>query len=67
MVKRMNSKEVLKMLKAEGWVPHIQKGSHLQLKHPTKTGKVTIPMGYDPLAPKTLLSICRQAKIKAPR
>lgn len=67
MVKRMSSREVLKMVKADGWIPHMQRGSHLQLKHPTKTGKVTIPMGNDPLPPKTLLSICRQAKIKAPR
>lgn len=47
--------------------PHAKGHTHLQLKHPTKTGNVTIPMGNDPLPPKTLLSICRQAKIKAPR
>ncbi len=67
MVKRMGSKELLKLLKGEGWLEHSQTGSHLQLRHPTQAGKATIPMGRKDLHPKTILSVCRQAKIKAPR
>lgn len=40
----MTSKEVLKLLKQDGWYEKAQKGSHLQLIHDIKKGKVTIPM-----------------------
>lgn len=39
----MNSREVLKRLKADGWEVVAQKGSHMQLKHPVKKGRVTVP------------------------
>jgi predicted RNA binding protein YcfA (HicA-like mRNA interferase family) len=28
----------------DGWQEKAQKGNHLQLVHPTKTGKVTVPI-----------------------
>lgn len=61
----MTAKEILKKLKSDGWTEKSQRGSHLQLVHPTKPGKVTIPMhtGKD-LDPKTVNSILKQAGLK---
>jgi predicted RNA binding protein YcfA (HicA-like mRNA interferase family) len=38
----MHYKELLNILKGDGWVEKAQKGSHLQLVHPVKIGKVTV-------------------------
>lgn len=35
-------KDMLKIIKKDGWVLSHQVGSHRQFTHPTKTGKVTI-------------------------
>jgi predicted RNA binding protein YcfA (HicA-like mRNA interferase family) len=40
----MKIKDLLKLLKQDGWLEKTQKGSHLQLVHPTKPGKVTVPI-----------------------
>ena len=58
----MTARRVLQILKADGWYPVRQTGSHLQLKHPTKKGLVTVPThkGRE-LPPKTLKSIWQQA------
>ena len=40
----MTAREILKILHKDGWYDVDQEGSHLQLKHPTKPGKVTLPM-----------------------
>ena len=40
----MKSAEIIRILKKDGWYEYSQKGSHLQLKHPVKGGKVTVPM-----------------------
>ncbi len=40
----MKVKELLKTLYIDGWVRKEQKGSHLQLIHPVKKGKVTVPV-----------------------
>ncbi len=54
-----------KLLEADGWYLVVTKGSHRQYKHPTKLGRVTIA-GHpnDDLAPGTLNSIYKQAKLK---
>jgi predicted RNA binding protein YcfA (HicA-like mRNA interferase family) len=39
----MTVREVLKVLVKDGWIKKHQKGSHLQLEHPVKKGKVTVP------------------------
>ena len=39
----MDSKEIIKRLKADGWQEVGQKGSHKQFKHPEKKGRVTVP------------------------
>lgn len=40
----MKAKEILKVLKQDGWYEVYQNSSHMQLKHPTKPVKVTVPM-----------------------
>tara|TARA_R110002124_G_scaffold89513_1_gene228773 strand:- start:2685 stop:2870 length:186 start_codon:yes stop_codon:yes gene_type:complete len=59
----MNSREVLKRLKANGWEVVAQKGSHVQLKHPVKKGRVTVPHPKRDLPKGTLKSIERQANL----
>lgn len=59
----MNSRDVLKLLKADGWFEVAQKGSHLQLRHPNKPGRVTLPHPKRDLAIGTLASIERQSGI----
>lgn len=39
----MSSKDMEKLILADGWVLKQQNGSHRQYVHPTKSGKVTIP------------------------
>lgn len=60
----MNSKEILKILYGDGWLEKNQVGSHKQLVHPEKPGKVTVPMHNRDLPPKTLNSILKQAGLK---
>ena len=61
----MKCEEILRILKKDGWYEHEQKGSHLQLKHPTKYGKVTVPIHGSKDIPKgTENSIWKQAGLK---
>ena len=60
----MTAKEVLKLLNQNGWSVHETKGSHFQLKHSEKQGKITIPMHGGDLKPGTLNSILKQAGLK---
>jgi predicted RNA binding protein YcfA (HicA-like mRNA interferase family) len=39
----MNSRDVVKALRAAGFVKVAQKGSHIQFKHPHWKGRVTVP------------------------
>ncbi|HEX9703552.1 MAG TPA: type II toxin-antitoxin system HicA family toxin, partial [Rhodospirillales bacterium] len=39
----ISSRDILKKLKADGWFEVGRKGSHVQLKHPAKKGRVTVP------------------------
>jgi predicted RNA binding protein YcfA (HicA-like mRNA interferase family) len=56
---------VLVLLRADGWSVERQRGSHRQLRHPTKPGTVTIAgKPGDELHPKTLASILRQARME---
>lgn len=59
----MTVREILKMLYKEGWYEESNrsKGSHIQLKHPTKPGKVTIPNHSGDIPIGTLHSIKKQA------
>jgi predicted RNA binding protein YcfA (HicA-like mRNA interferase family) len=60
----MKSKDVIRKLKAGGWVEVAIKGSHHQFRHPTKPGRVTVPHPKADLGVGTLKSIERQAGIK---
>jgi predicted RNA binding protein YcfA (HicA-like mRNA interferase family) len=61
----MKVRDAIKLIEADGWYLVITKGSHRQYKHPAKIGRVTIA-GHpnDDLAPGTLNSILKQAKLK---
>jgi predicted RNA binding protein YcfA (HicA-like mRNA interferase family) len=62
---RMKVNEILMMLKVDGWYLAATRGSHRQFKHPVKSGRVTVPgKPSDDLAPGTLNSILKQAKLK---
>lgn len=57
----MTSREVTIKFKAAGWeLVHIR-GSHQQVKHPMKQGRVTVPHPKKDLPKGTLRSIYRQA------
>jgi predicted RNA binding protein YcfA (HicA-like mRNA interferase family) len=61
----MNSKEVIQLLKKDGWYLETQKGSHKQYKHSTKKGKVTVAdHGKKEIPRGTLDSILKQAGLK---
>ena len=61
----MKVREVIRLLLDDGWVQVAQRGSHRQLKHFMKVGRVTVA-GHpnDELAPGTLRSILRQANLE---
>lgn len=57
----MTAKEVIKLLKQDGWTEKSCRGSHMQFVHPTKKGKVTVPFHKGDLDIKTAKSILKQA------
>ncbi|NCD26276.1 MAG: addiction module toxin, HicA family [Deltaproteobacteria bacterium] len=59
----MKSRDVIRRLKKEGWFVVNTEGSHVQLKHPEKSGRVTVPHPKSDLPVGTLKSIERQAGI----
>lgn len=60
----MTVREVLKLLRDDGWFFFEQNGSHIQLKHPTKKGRVTVPNHKGDLKKSTLHSILKQAGVE---
>jgi len=59
-------REIVRLVKADGWYLDCQKGSHQQFKHPVKPGKVTIPYhgSNDDLIKPIVQSILKQAGLK---
>jgi predicted RNA binding protein YcfA (HicA-like mRNA interferase family) len=57
----MNSKDIISVLRADGWVQVAQKGSPVQFKHPTKPGRVTVPHPKRDVPVGTFRSIEKQA------
>ena len=61
----MNVREVLRIIRTDGWYEATCRGSHRQFLHPWKPGKVTVAgkpsMDLDP---KTLRSIWKQAGLE---
>lgn len=57
--------EIIKRIESDGWYLVVTRGSHRQYRHSKKTGRVTIAgKPSDDLAPGTLNSILKQAKLK---
>ncbi len=61
-----SSREVLKMLKADGWYEVGCDGDHHQFKHPVKKGKVTVTHPKQTIPIGTLKSISKQSGVIFP-
>lgn len=61
----MKVKELIKLIKSDGWIQVRMRGSHRQFKHSIKTGTVTISgkLNID-VPPGTLNSVLKQAILK---
>jgi predicted RNA binding protein YcfA (HicA-like mRNA interferase family) len=57
----MNSKELIKLLKQDGWIQVGGKGDHEKFTHPTKLGHVVVPHPRKDIPIGTLRNIYRQA------
>lgn len=60
-IKLINSKDVIKNLKSDGWFEVAGKGDHVKFKHATKPGHVLVPHPKKDLPIGTLRNIFRQA------
>jgi predicted RNA binding protein YcfA (HicA-like mRNA interferase family) len=63
-IQSMKSAEMIALLRREGWIEVAQKGSHVQFKHPTKPGRVTVPHPKRDIPIGTLRSIEKHAGLK---
>lgn len=57
----VDSRLIVQRLKREGWSLARAKGSHHQFKHPTKSGRVTVPHPKKDLPLQTVRSIYKSA------
>lgn len=64
MMLEVSSRKILRLLRAAGWFKVAQEGSHVQLKHPEKPGRVTVPHPRRDMPIGTLKSIERLAGMK---
>lgn len=60
----MDSRDVIRALKQDGWYEVNRAGSHKQSKHPTKKGRTTVPHPKRDIPVGTLRRIEKQAGIK---
>ena len=61
----MKVRDLLRLLRDDGWTLSRQSGSHRQFKHASKPGRVTVAgKPSDDLAPGTLNSILKQSGLK---
>lgn len=60
----MDTRTIISLLAADGWFEVARKGSHVQLKHPTKPGRVTVPHPKRDLPIGTVKSIEQQSGLK---
>ena len=64
-VNLMKSKELLKLLKDDGWYEIRRAGSHIIMRHPTKKKQLVVPLhSGKELKKGTLNSILKDAEIK---
>lgn len=61
MPKSYSSKDVIRLLIADGWIKVSVVGSHHQFKHPSKSGRMTVKHPVKDIPRKTLDSIERQS------
>ena len=61
MTKGLSSREVIRMLKDDGWILVRTTGDHHHFTHATKRGVVTVTHPRKDIGIKTLRSIYRQA------
>ena len=58
----LKPREVVRALQRAGWTIHETSGSHVQMKHPDKPGRLTVPFHEHFDLPKHIVkSIIRQA------
>ena len=60
----MDSRNIIKQLKEDGWYEVNQVGSHKQFKHPVKKGRVTVPHPKRDMPKGTLKSIEKRAGVR---
>jgi predicted RNA binding protein YcfA (HicA-like mRNA interferase family) len=61
---RVTGNELVRALRKLGWVVVAQRGSHVQLKHPERRGRVTVPIhAGETIGPRLLSSVLRQANV----
>lgn len=63
-MKSYSSREVIDMLKKDGWFLYKVRGDHYQFKHSEKLGKVTVPHPNKDIPIGTLKSISKQSGIE---
>jgi len=63
-VKAYNSREIIKLIEADGWYFDYARGDHHYFKHPTKKGKVTVPHPKKSFPIKTQIAILKSAGIE---
>ncbi len=64
----MKVRALLKLLEQDGWYTVRMRGSHRQLRHPTKPGTVTVAGNPSvEVPPGTLNAILKHARLQRPR
>ena len=62
-MKSYSSREVIQLLKADGWYEVCCDGDHHQFKHPVKKGRVTVTHPVKDIPIGTLKSISKQSGV----
>ena len=63
-MKSYSSREIIKILKQDGWYEIVCEGSHHQFRHPVKQGKVTVKHPQKDTPIKTLKRIEHQSGVR---
>lgn len=62
-MKSFSSREIIKIIESDGWFEVACVGDHHQFKHPSKSGRVTIPHPKKDIPQGTVKNIFKQAGI----
>ncbi len=63
-ISQMTSKDLIQLLKQDGWMLRGSKGSHHVFVHPTKTGHLTVPHPKKDLGIGLVQKILKQAGLR---